>query len=145
MSIKPGESTANGTITGYRVEAMHDYHEPLTIGDQTFTREWKIVEFSPGACGVPVGARYYQPWLSAGQCVSYQAAQALRWWLHASAEADGGGALCLRSRIVKFAIKYSFEVQRQTEHCQIGGEDRSNFMPDWGNKAESREGGSVER
>jgi hypothetical protein len=82
---------------------------------------------------VPGGPRFQQPWLSAGHCFSYQAAQALRWWFHANADAGIGG-ICLRSRIVKFAIKYSIEVARQTEHCEIGGDDRTNCIPDWGNK-----------
>lgn len=132
--IKPGESSANGGITGYRVEAMHDSPNPIAVSGQMFTRDWKIVHFAEGACGVPAGPSFNQPWLSAGHCFSYQAAQALRWWLHASAEAENMSGICLRSRIVKFAIKYSIAVTRETEHCEINGEDRSNCIPDWGAK-----------
>lgn len=129
---KTADCSQSGTTHGYRVEAMYDYPEPLTVGEQIFTRDWKIVSFNRGACGVPIGPRFELPWLESAHCVSYQAAQALRWWLHATVGAEGLRGLCLRSRIVKYAIKYSMEATRVSEHQEIGGDDRGNLLPDWG-------------
>lgn len=45
-----------------------------------------------------------------------------------------GGGLCLDTRIVKHEVRYSYGSTRKTEHCLIGGDDRSSIMPDWGVK-----------
>lgn len=124
------ESSHNGTTPGYYVEAMSTSNWPEHVGKQVFDTRWRRVSFDEAVVGVPVAKSCYRPIMAMAGVYSYEAAQALRWWFHASAESG----ICLRSRIVKCAVKYSVEVERVSEHCEIGGDDRSNFMPDW-NKA----------
>lgn len=124
-------SSCSGTIPGYYVEAMTTYPEPQTFGGQIFSGKWKRVHFNDTVAGVPKAAQFQLPIMILADCYSYEAAQALRWWFHAEA-APG---FCLQSRIVKCEIKYSVETERVSEHCVIGGDDRSNCMPDWGKKS----------
>ena len=64
--------------------------------------------------------------------LGYAAAQALRWWLHAAAEADNMSGLCLETRIISHKISYSHKIETVGAHDHIHGDDRSNCMPDWG-------------
>ena len=128
------ESSQNGTTHGYYVEAMSASHWPERVGKQIFDTRWRRVSFDEAAVGVPIARPCLRPIMELAGVYSYEAAQALRWWFHAASEKG----ICLRSRIVKCSVKYSVEVERQSEHCEIGGDDRSNFMPDW-DKPESSE------
>ena len=127
--------TGNGTFDAYSVEARYDYPEPIKVGEQTFTKEWKRVHFNEAAVGVPIGPRSNIHVLSLVGLTGYPAAQALRWWFHASIE-RGFGGLCMDTRIVKHKVSYSYQAERETEHHLIGGEDRSSILPDWGKGAE---------
>lgn len=130
--------SGTGHFDGYSVEARYDYSSPVTIGDLTLDNRWRRVAFPKGHPGVPVGPGYHAPFLNACGLMAYSSAQAMRWWLHASAEAyEGGGGLCLETRIVKHRVRYSYGATRETEHCLVGGDDRSNIMPDWGKKSEA--------
>jgi hypothetical protein len=123
---KEPDTSMSGTMTGYRVEAMWDDKEPLKIGDQMFTREWKLVRFASGQCGVPIGHRFEAAWLDQTHCYSQSAAEALRWWFIAAAAADpnGFGAWRLRTRLVRYSIVYSVAATRETEGYETHSERR---------------------
>jgi len=126
-------SHASGTKHAYRVEVRCGAHEPRVVQGITLDKEWREIHFPEGVPGVPVGPRFDIPELMSTSTLSYQAAQALRWWFHASVEAEKGlNSVMIDSRIVKYEIKYSREWKRISTHCEIGGDDRSNIMPDYG-------------
>lgn len=126
-------SRGSGTETGYKVEARYNFNQAVKISDFIIDNRWRQIDFPKATNGVPQAPFYQRHTLEHGY-LSYAAAQALRWWLHAEAESDGGG-LCLETRIVKYKIAHSYEITRVAEHMRIGGDDRSNCIPDWG-KAE---------
>lgn len=130
---KDGQSHS-GTTNGYSVQARYNYPEPKQFGDIILHREWKTIYFpKSNTIGVPTGNSL--DW-AANQLglLSYPAAQALRWWFHANAEAEILGSLCLETRIVKHKVEYSIKEQKVSDHQYIGGDDRSNILPDWGKK-----------
>lgn len=135
---KISKYTAN--TFGYYVEARFPYR-PVTFAGVALGDKWTRLHFHDGsAVGVPIGASFEEPILKMVGLLSYPAAQALRWWFHATANLEGG-AFGLETRIVKCAISYSYEVTKQSEHLVIGGEDRSSIMPDWGVKKETEKAG----
>ena len=128
--------SGSGTIHGYRVEARYNYSQPKSFGGQILDREWRLLHFAEGTpIGVPVGSSHELPMLRQSYCYSYQGAQALRWWFHANVETELLGGLCLETRIVRYEIQYSHTAKRVSEHGWIGGDDRSNCIPDWGKKS----------
>src|SRR5690606_9220355 len=104
-------------------------------GSQLFDQRWKRVKFDtiPLPVGVPSGPPSLSGLRDKLGLYSYQAAQALRWWFHANAAASWND-LCLETRLVKHRVKYSYECEAISAHAVIGGDDRSNVMPDWGKK-----------
>lgn len=135
MSDEPKECpSGSGTIHGYSVEARYASHSPLVLGDLILDERWRHVSFPKGHPGVPIGPSYHASFLSRCGLMSYPAAQALRWWLHAEGDASSIGCLCLETRIVKHKVRYSYGVTRESVHCTVGGDDRSNCIPDWGTK-----------
>lgn len=123
--------SGNGTETAYTVEARYNYPQPTQIGGQIFDNRWREVKFQDSAIGVPRCAPFNRRTLEHG-LLGYAAAQALRWWLHAAAEADNMSGLCLETRIVSHKISYSHKIETVAAHDHIHGDDRSNCMPDWG-------------
>lgn len=125
---KKGEH-GQGTETAYTVEARSMFNEPQVFGGQIFDQRWKRIQFAKSpAFGVPVGNAMMADKLG---LYSYEAAQALRWWFHADARQNFTG-ICLESRIVAHKVAYSYSVEAVSAHVVVGGEDRSNMMPDWG-------------
>jgi len=124
-------STGSESGHGYSVEAMSD-GDPLKIGDFIASHEWKRVPFVQAIFGVP-GFAPYERGVGFVGLLNYPAAQALRWWLHAEAHKDAGW-LSLRTRIIKHSYTISHECKAVSAHCEIGGEDRSALVPDWGSK-----------
>jgi len=132
----PDTMSGSGSVEGYRVEARYMGHEPKPFAGLILDKEWRLLTFNDKTpIGVPIGDSYHAPMLKQTYCFSYQCAQALRWWFHAQAEVEMLGGLCLETRIVKYEIQYSHSAKRVSEHCLIGGDDRSNCMPDWGKKS----------
>lgn len=130
---KKGQSQS-GTNHAYSVQARYDYPEPKVFGDIILHKEWKTIYFPKSRdVGVPTGNALDWAGNQMG-LMSYQAAQALRWWFHANAEAEILGSLCLETRIVKHKVEYSIKEEAISDHEYIGGDDRSNVMPDWGKK-----------
>lgn len=125
----------NGTDIGWSVEARLAYYNPQAVAGLLLDDRWQTVSFPEGRIGVPRSSRYSLPWFAACGLYDYAAAQALRWWFIAQAEAEGG-AICLETRLIKHQMKYSYEHTAESAHAYIGGDDRSHIMPDGGAKAE---------
>lgn len=99
--LKPA-GTSNGSGHGYHVEARLSHGKPRAVGRNMLDGEWRQVDFDetlPGF-GVPAYDR-----LDVGcfifYLLSYEAAQALRWWFAAHA---GYG---VETRLVKHRIEYA--------------------------------------
>lgn len=124
-------SSGSGHETAYSVEVRSMYGHARQLGKLLIDNRWQAVSFEEGPSGIPAGSKYY--FVSRHlHLMGYPAAQALRWWLHADADSDLGGGLCLETRLVKHEIKYSFSEESVSAHAYIGGEDRSSSVPDWG-------------
>lgn len=106
------DTSQTGTAYGYRVEAMYDYIAPVAIGDAIYDKEWRTVHFREGHPGVPLGHRYERAWFDSANCMSYESAEALRWWFMAECKAGPQMIFCMRTRLVKVEIKYHFEAKR---------------------------------
>jgi hypothetical protein len=126
-------SSESGTQTGYSVEARYKYQTPKMFGDQIFDNRWQRVHFQESLIGVPPGARYQRKIIEQG-LLGYAAAQALRWWLHASAEACDTGSFRLETRLISHKLTHSCSVVAVAVHSH--GENRSNCIPEWGKKAD---------
>lgn len=140
MELEEGydkRGTSGGTSGGtcYTVEARYNSHEPKEFGGQIFDNRWRQVNFARAAIGVPAGNRALD-WVALEHgYLGYAAAQALRWWFHAHADAEGfGGGLCLETRLVKHKYSVDYKIEPTSAHEHIHGEDRSNCIPDWGEK-----------
>ena len=106
---KKDRGSGNGTETAFTVEARYNYINPIQIGDQIFDNRWREVSFRESLVGVPNNRRTLMPTIAHGM-LGYAAAQALRWWLHAVAEATHG-SYNLETRIVSFKITYSHKIE----------------------------------
>ena len=129
---KKGQS-GSGTEEAYSVEARFMYDEPKQFGAQIFDQRWKTVQFdrTNPPFGVPTGHPSVLSVRDACGLYGYQAAQALRWWLHANAAA-GWQDTCLETRLVKHKLRYEFSSEAVSAHAIVGGDDRSGMMPDYG-------------
>ncbi|MDN7413448.1 hypothetical protein QZM42_33525 [Burkholderia vietnamiensis] len=123
-------TSGHGTTIGYTVEARHTARDHVVIAGVVYTDKWKRLNPDRASIGVPAHGMF-EPWLAQCGLMNYPAAQAIRWWFHAIAEADFHN-LCLETRIVKHQVKYSYEETSVSEHAFIGSDDRSNSMPDYG-------------
>lgn len=121
----------SGSETGYYVEARHNGTSPMQLGEQIFDKEWRRVNFNQDIIGVPQCNRFNEHVKKHG-FYSYQAAEALRWWFHAESEAGKHFAICMESRIIRVKIEHSYSIEAISAHKRIGGDDRTNCIPDWG-------------
>lgn len=125
----------SGSCGGYTVEARSMSDTPMQLGKQIFDNRWRQAQFDKGIIGVPSGLdRYSLSEMATAGLLQYSSAQALRWWLHANAEAELGMGLCLETKLIKHTVEFAHEVNAVSEHCLITGEDRSSLYPDWGKK-----------
>ena len=128
------ESSHNGTNIGYTVEVRYTGHKPAIINDMVLGKEWQRPKFDavqPPIPGVPTARPWNAALFSMLGLYDYSAAEALRWWFHANADATGIGAMCVESRIVAHRVKYSMSEEAISEHSIISGEDRTSIVPDW--------------
>ncbi len=105
---KRGQS-CQGTDMGYTVEARMNCPTPNIIAGRVFDNRWRTVYFdkSPvGFPGVPIGGRLTEFAIPFG-LMSYNAAQALRYWFIAFAETQDHAGICLETRLVTHAIKFN--------------------------------------
>lgn len=117
----------SGHETGWTVEARYSFDKPATIAGRIFDNRWQPVQFDESPIGVPIRK---EPMRFGGvgmTLLSYPAAQALRWWLHACAEAEN--RYCLDTKLVEHKLTYQAKVEAIAEHGLISGEDRSSIKP----------------
>lgn len=114
-----------GNMFGFTVEGRNNFLEPITLGNQTFDKRWKKVQFNPSVSGVPTRKGNAHDVGTYG-LMDYAAAQALRWWvlaeLKASLEIHG---LCFETRLVQHEIKYEYSVTPISSHEYVGGDGGS--------------------
>lgn len=124
-------SSGSGTEVAFSVQARLAYIEPRQVAGHLLDTRWTTLHFEKSPIGVPT-----KPQLSSVNhgLLSYQAAQALRWWFLAQADVEFS-CLCIETRIVEHKITYSFTETAQRAGDLIGGDDRSNIMFGWGEKA----------
>ena len=118
---KRERSNGSGSEIAYTVEARYNYPEPVQIGTQIFDNRWREVVFLETAVGVPRCAPYQNTLKH--QMLGYAAAQALRWWLHAAAEAEKYSLFCLETQIVSHKITHSHKIESVAAHEHIKGRD----------------------
>lgn len=108
----PHGNSMNGTNdSGYQVQARYMGPDGAKkVGDMMLCATWKTINFKKSHGGVP-GGKAFEFWLPATDCMNFSAAQALRWWFIAEAEAELFGSLCLETRIVRFKIDYSVKAE----------------------------------
>ncbi len=134
-SASSGSMGGDGWSVEVRIEA---YAKPIPIGSAgefMVTTQWQRLPFQQAPIGVPAYSEY-QGYLGYTNYLNYPAAQALRWWFHAEIAKQTIG-LGVQSRLVKHQITVEHKVTAVSVHCEIGGEDRSSIMPDWGKKPEA--------
>jgi len=120
------QSSSSGTTPAYSVEARVNFREPKEVGGVIFHKEWKRVTFEEAKVGVP--NQIFCNRAKELGLLSYSAAQALRWWFHASLVFD---SVFFETRILKHVITYSQSEEVVGAFDLIGTEDRSSMMPDY--------------
>lgn len=126
-------TSGNGGVIAYSVEARYAYPDAKVFAGNLLDARWRTVQFEKAMppVGVPVGRSYNSPWLQQTGLFEYQAAQALRWWFLAIAEAEFSCG-CIETRLIEHKIEYSYASTANKPVALVGGDDRSNIMPDWG-------------
>lgn len=110
------QGSGESTDTGYRVEARYMASRPEEIAGQIFDREWRRVSFDKSPIGVPSCSPFRKSLRDHGY-LSYPAAQALRWWLHAVADTGPTMGLCLETRLVSFKIETTHRITAIEAHA----------------------------
>jgi len=99
--------SGSGTLCGYAVEARFNQHHAEPVGSQIFDNRWQTVHFDRSGFGVP-SSRFASGVLAELNLMSYEQAEAMRWWFLANVEATRiGGCLCFETRLVEYEVKYS--------------------------------------
>ncbi len=125
--------SSNTSCEGYTVEARFVGDKPVELSGQLFDNRWRQVDFVESKIGVPAAPQYLLHDFRLKGLLGYSSAQALRWWMHAAADNNSPfGGLCLETKLVKHQLLTTSKCEAISEHCLIGGEDRSNCIPDWG-------------
>lgn len=115
-----------GSFPGYTIEARVTGN-PVELAGQVFDNRWRHVSFMTSRIGIPISGICPEIHQRAGT-FEYAAAQALRWWLHA--EADAALKICtLETRIVKHKVEYQVHHTAESIHDPIGGDSRTAVMP----------------
>jgi hypothetical protein len=109
--VEEGKHVRNGSSSccGYKVEARFNSHHAEAAGDQLFDLRWQEVRFDRSNFGVPA-SRFAAAANTFGDLdmMSYEQAEAMRWWFLAHLEATrAGGCLCWETRLVEYQVSYS--------------------------------------
>lgn len=133
--VKGGNGS--GTMTCYKVEArmchgcgpkeiknIDTWNSPVLTDSK-----WATLSFPTGSVGVP-SSSFGQDYARYGY-LSYQAAQALRWWFLA----EQGGVGAMETRLVQYEFEYSYTAKPIRAICVIDPEQREDILPDWGKQA----------
>lgn len=97
--------SGSGTSTAYSVEARTK-GSPKMIGKHIFTKEWIRINFGKTGNGVPNNHR--DPLARDHDLLTFEAAQALRWWFASEA---GANLYAIETRLVKHVITYEYEIK----------------------------------
>jgi hypothetical protein len=103
-------------------------HTSKQFGDALLDQRWQRLRFVTSHIGVPDGLSYNYAARACG-LLGYSAAQALRWWFHAQADAETFGGLGLETRIIKHHVEYSYKEIAESAHVLIGNHC-SGIMPE---------------
>lgn len=119
-------SSGNGSVTMYSVQARLAYHEPREVAGHLLDLRWKTINTVPAGFGIP--SRRFHNVPDTG-LLSYQAAQSIRWWFLAQAEAEFS-CMCVVTRLVEHVVNYNYSTEATRAVETVGeGEDRGNIMP----------------
>jgi hypothetical protein len=114
-------SRHGGSEQGYAVEARCSLKAPINVAGLLLGDKWAEVNFKQSSVGVP-GAPMHSILPVVG-LLSYAAAQALRWWMHANSEASEGRfgeSMGLETRIVCYEIKLDFSAHAVSADTPVG-------------------------
>jgi hypothetical protein len=118
-------SSGGGKFDAYSVEARLLCGEPKQMFGHILHKEWKRVQFSKVPSGFGVKNRVYNRQAEDLELLTYQAANALAWWLHAE-----GDSYSLETRIVKHEIVHNYKETIVGAYNVISG--RNSLLPDPG-------------
>jgi hypothetical protein len=113
----------SGTISGYTVEMRYNSNKPIKVGDLVIDNRWQEYYPTKSLIGVPV----HKTALHETGTFSFEAAQAIRWWLYAELEWELTIS-CFETRIVEHKITYTYTKQRVAEHCIVGDFNRKTYL-----------------
>lgn len=100
MSDKTEPASKGGGSHFHFVPQARSLVGPVTHAGRIFTDEWTDIPMKQGLNGVPsLRAAYATPWQ-----LSYQAAEAMRYWFLADLENQPG----IETRIMRFHYEYNF-------------------------------------
>lgn len=97
-------SSHHGTEMAWEVEARCATSHPRAFGSLLLGDKWSAVPFEEAAGGVPNGGLFFQG--NELGLLTYEAAQALRWWFLASLRVKHESYL-VETRLVQHKITYS--------------------------------------
>ena len=120
------DSRGSGSTTAYSVEARTTYFSPQKLGEIILDDKWRTIPFAKAKEPIGVPNTLHCHHAEQAGLMTWPAANALRWWLHA-----GHDRFCLETRIVKHKVTWSYSIKTESAHHVISGEDRSSVMPDW--------------
>lgn len=109
----PSKGTSgSGSGRGYLPQARYvNDGDGLAINDWALGPKWKTIPFEkilPPGVGIPTRTPCHGH-IPHSNLLSYEAAQAIRWWFLAFLEAHMvTGSLCVETRLVKHDCQYSF-------------------------------------
>lgn len=111
MSKSKGDLIAehNGDTFGFKVQFRAAGDAPISIGGEVVYPTWKDAVFAEGKIGVPcqVPTDTDRHILAHHHLLGHEAAQALRWWMHA----EMGDKI--RTRLMKYRIEYAHKSYRE--------------------------------
>ena len=117
------ESCVASNEKAFSVEARFVAKGSKEVCGQVFTDDWQRLHFEDGGpVGVPANRGKFELASSYFGLMSYQAAQALRWWFHAVLESTFSDS-CFETRIIEHRIKYSIEQEAVAAHDVRGNSD----------------------
>lgn len=105
-------ASGSGSQDWFLVEARLDYSEPRSVAGHMLDDRWRRLDFPRSLVGVPCTSTQFGYGAADHGMMNIEAAEALRWWFLAQAEADRiGGSLCVETRIVKVCYHYTFRCE----------------------------------
>lgn len=113
-------SSGGGKTPCYSVEARIPSGQPEQVGETIYHAEWRGVLFDKSVVGVPSNL-HCRAAEDLG-LLSYEAANALRWWFHAAAK-----SYVIQTRIVKHVIEHNYQETIVSAFGIVGDEENPSF------------------